>query len=111
MRTLSPMKPIVLAMALALAMTTACRRIGQDSAGTATPPVTRPDPAPDATVIPVLDAAGAGELAALSLACVDREYPNKPGSVVDGDETVVPLRRPAEVRDAHDPRIGHLIGL
>jgi hypothetical protein len=29
----------------------------------------------------------------LSLACVDREYPNKPGHVLDGDETVVPPRQ------------------
>jgi hypothetical protein len=47
--------------------------------------------------LPALDAATAGDLAALSLACVDREYPNKPGSVVDGDDAVVPprLRTPA----------------
>lgn len=39
-----------------------------------------------------LDAARAGELAALSLACVDREYPNKPSEILDGDETMRPPR-------------------
>jgi hypothetical protein len=39
------------------------------------------------------DAAKASELIRLSLDCVDREYPNKPGNVVDGDETVKPPRR------------------
>jgi hypothetical protein len=34
----------------------------------------------------------ASQFAALSLACVDREYPNKPGNVVDGDDTVRPPR-------------------
>lgn len=40
-----------------------------------------------------MDAAQAADLVALSLACVDREYPNKPGSVLDGDDTVVPPRQ------------------
>jgi hypothetical protein len=42
---------------------------------------------------PDLDPELASELVGLSLACVDREYPNKPGNVVDGDETVMPPRR------------------
>ena len=39
-----------------------------------------------------LSRAAAVELASLSLACVDREYPNKPSNIVDGDETVKPPR-------------------
>jgi hypothetical protein len=39
-----------------------------------------------------LDADRAGQLAALSLACVDKEYPNKTSDVADGDETVRPPR-------------------
>jgi len=35
-----------------------------------------------------LDAERAGKLAQLSLACADREYPNKTSDVADGDETV-----------------------
>jgi hypothetical protein len=38
------------------------------------------------------DADRAAEFAELSLACVDREYPNKPSHVADGDETVKPPR-------------------
>jgi hypothetical protein len=38
------------------------------------------------------DAARAAEFAGLSLACVDREYPNKPSHVASGDETVKPPR-------------------
>lgn len=39
-----------------------------------------------------LDAARASLLVQLSLRCVDRPYPNKPGHILDGDETVVPPR-------------------
>ena len=35
-----------------------------------------------------LDAGRAGKLAALTLACADKEYPNKTSDVADGDETV-----------------------
>jgi hypothetical protein len=38
------------------------------------------------------DAARAAEFAKLSLACVAREYPNKPSHVADGDDTVRPPR-------------------
>jgi len=38
------------------------------------------------------DAARAAEFAKLSLGCVDREYPNKPSHVANGDETVKPPR-------------------
>lgn len=41
---------------------------------------------------PKLDEALAAKFAALSLACVDREFPNKPGNIVDGDDTVRPPR-------------------
>ena len=47
-----------------------------------------PEPAPY-----TFDRKRAEALVKLSLACVDREYPNKPGNVVDGDETVLPPRR------------------
>jgi hypothetical protein len=39
-----------------------------------------------------LDTAQAAAFAALSLECVDREYPNKPGNVVENDEQVKPPR-------------------
>ena len=39
-----------------------------------------------------LDAARAASFAALSLECVDREYPNKPGNVIESDEQVKPPR-------------------
>lgn len=39
-----------------------------------------------------LDADRAGKLAALTLACADKEYPNKTSDVADGDETVQPPR-------------------
>ncbi|MDJ0762894.1 MAG: DUF2891 domain-containing protein [Myxococcota bacterium] len=39
-----------------------------------------------------LDEKRATEFAGLSLACVDREYPNKPSHVADGDHTVKPPR-------------------
>ena len=38
------------------------------------------------------DADRAGKLAALTLACADKEYPNKTSDVADGDETVRPPR-------------------
>lgn len=41
---------------------------------------------------PALDAAHASRLVALSIACVGREFPNKPGNVVDSDQTVRPPR-------------------
>ena len=40
----------------------------------------------------ILDTRQAAKFAALSIACVDREYPNKPGNVVDSDQTVKPPR-------------------
>ena len=46
---------------------------------------------PDAEC-PALDRALASKLVKLSLLCVDREYPNKPGNIVDGDDTVRPPR-------------------
>ncbi|MBI5478000.1 MAG: DUF2891 domain-containing protein [Deltaproteobacteria bacterium] len=51
----------------------------------------RPDPAP---AVPAyrLDAARAAGFAVLSLECVDREYPNKPGNVIENDEQVKPPR-------------------
>lgn len=39
-----------------------------------------------------LDESKASRFVALSLNCVDREFPNKPSNVVDGDETVRPPR-------------------
>jgi hypothetical protein len=39
-----------------------------------------------------LDAARVSAFVRLSLDCVDREYPNKPSNIVDGDETVLPPR-------------------
>jgi len=44
-----------------------------------------------------LDEKRASALVRLSLECVDREYPNKPADVLDGDEAVMPprLRHPA----------------
>lgn len=99
-----PLRPLFLAALAAAA--TACRDApppvpAPPAAATPPPAVGAPATPPPAAVavpeVPALDAAKAGELAALSLACVDREYPNKPGSVVDGDATVVPprLRTPA----------------
>lgn len=46
---------------------------------------------PDHPVVP-LDVSQAAKLVQLSLHCAGREYPNKPGSVVEGDATVVPPR-------------------
>jgi hypothetical protein len=40
----------------------------------------------------LLDAPGAGQLASLSLQCVDQEYPNKPGNVLEGDHHALPPR-------------------
>jgi hypothetical protein len=40
----------------------------------------------------ILDVEQASRFAALSIACVDREYPNKPGNVVVDDRTVKPPR-------------------
>jgi hypothetical protein len=48
-------------------------------------------PVPDVPEL-VLDRKQASKFAALSIACVDREYPNKPGNVVVSDETVKPPR-------------------
>jgi hypothetical protein len=39
-----------------------------------------------------LDARLAGKLVKLSLTCVDREYPNKPGDVQSGDQDLLPPR-------------------
>jgi hypothetical protein len=41
---------------------------------------------------PALDRALASKLVRLSIACADREYPNKPGSVLDSDGDVRPPR-------------------
>jgi len=46
-----------------------------------------PDPGPVE-----LDPAWASQLAGLSLACLDRPYPNKPGAIYDGVESVRPPR-------------------
>jgi rhodanese-related sulfurtransferase len=51
----------------------------------------REGPAPAAPTFH-LDAARAAAFAALSLECVDREYPNKPGNVIENDEQVKPPR-------------------
>lgn len=76
-----------------LALAAACR--------TGPPPAQEPTDAPDTldilSTLPepsetVLDEKRASDLVALSLVCVDREYPNKPSNVVDGDETVRPPR-------------------
>jgi hypothetical protein len=42
---------------------------------------------------PILNKKNAADFLALSLKCVDQEYPNKPGNVVDGDQTVLPPRK------------------
>lgn len=47
---------------------------------------------PEATVSGRLDEASAGRLAALALACVHREYPNKIAHVLQGDADVKPPR-------------------
>ena len=47
---------------------------------------------PEMAVAPALDAATAGRFAALALACVHREYPNKIGHVLSGDGDVAPPR-------------------
>lgn len=100
----SPGRPAILAFALALTAAIGCTGKPSTAPGGAAPPTGRIAPAAMPTAmpngppaLPSLDAATAGDLAALSLACVDREYPNKPGSVVDGDDAVVPprLRTPA----------------
>jgi hypothetical protein len=80
------MTTIKIAMSATLAMLAlpACRR------STPPPPcpgVTDLAPAPTA-----LDDAQAERLASLSLSCVDREYPNKPGVVIEGDDHVRPPR-------------------
>jgi len=56
------------------------------SASDASPSATRP------ASCPALSPEQVSRFVRLSLACVDREYPNKPGHVFDGDETVVPPR-------------------
>jgi hypothetical protein len=66
----------VRALALAALALAACTRA-------APPPA--PAPAP-------LDDAGAARLAALSLECVDQEYPNKPGNTLDRDDDARPPR-------------------
>jgi hypothetical protein len=50
-------------------------------------------PAGAATIVAPLDEAAAGRFAALALACVHQEYPNKPGPVVTGDADVKPPRQ------------------
>ncbi len=47
---------------------------------------------PPDTAAERLDDAAAGRLAALALACIDREYPNKPSNMLDGDPDVRPPR-------------------
>lgn len=66
-------------------------------------PVTLPssNPAPAASgpameipeaACPVLDSEGAAELVSLALACVEKEYPNKPDLMLVGDENLKPPR-------------------
>jgi len=40
-----------------------------------------------------LDQKLASRFAGLSLGCIDREYPNKPSNILDGDQTVLPPRK------------------
>jgi hypothetical protein len=67
------------------------------------PPESRAEPTPGAgygellSRLPEPEPAGldgerASALVRLSLECIDREYPNKPANVLDGDEAVVPPR-------------------
>ena len=58
------------------------------------PPVAAPAPAPPA-VAPALafDDERASAFARLSLECIGREYPNKPGDTLSGDPDVLPPRR------------------
>jgi hypothetical protein len=42
--------------------------------------------------VPSLTPELASSLVSLSIGCVDRQYPNKPGHILDGDETVRPPR-------------------
>src|SRR5438093_8213714 len=70
-----------------------------------------------------LDAASAGRLAALALACVDREFPNQPGHVMQRaggvsrlvrrlpPELPASLLEPARVSDRNDGQLAHLDGL
>jgi hypothetical protein len=57
------------------------------------PPPCATDPRPAVDEPPTLDASRAASLAALTLGCVDREYPNKPAVTLDGDGDVHPPRR------------------
>src|SRR6187431_1125072 len=67
-----------LSFALALAVTGGC----------ASPSGTTPAPAADIVIAPALDVAAAGRFAALALACVQKEYPNKISHVLNSPEDV-----------------------
>ena len=56
-----------------------------------TPQVKKAPPVKDVQCVE-LDESKASRFVALSLHCVDREFPNKPSNVVDGDDTVRPPR-------------------
>ena len=79
------MKPTTIALLLLGCLSMACRP-------TEAPPPA-PSPSPSGPVFSPLTAEQAASLVALSLACAEREYPNKPGSVLDGDDAVVPPRK------------------
>jgi hypothetical protein len=61
-----------------------------DTAGLKAPAL---QPAIPAGSCPALSAQQASKLVQLSLHCADREYPNKPSNILDGDETVLPPRK------------------
>ncbi len=52
-----------------------------------------PSPAEPVEPLPPLAPGEVDRLIQLSIRCVDREYPNKPALVVDGDDTVLPPRQ------------------
>jgi hypothetical protein len=104
MMTTSTKRARTVATALLAAALLGCTG-GEQTAKTETPgPAPAPAPAPVAPdyaalleALPTaaewrLDAERAGQLAALSLACLEKEYPNKTSDVADGDETVRPPR-------------------
>jgi len=51
-----------------------------------------PEPVVEPVELPALDVSRAAELAALSLHCVDREYPNKPAHIPESDADILPPR-------------------
>ena len=87
---------IVLAAVTGIAVSTAGCRTAQPGTDAGTRSASRPatfaaDSLPAAAPL-ALDATRAAALARLSLACVDKEYPNKPSDVLNGDPDVRPTR-------------------